>query len=251
MVVSTINNSHTAWIYYTGYGEEGTGNWCFKDGAITFQDIFTLYNKYLKRKILSIYNDCSYSGQWVVEYAKCLDEMGIGACGHQTREQGILIKVWASCQPYQKATSGSYVVQEGIHYHETWNSIAVWYNKKLSDTQTTYGCDFTKTKCLQLKGRTSPCQLPDIPAKCSWKWQDVVEVDYDNTPGSLIHTVRGQDRGWDAWHIVLIEKALLDDFKLKIKSGHVDVAEYGYVIKSGWGKDPPDDVLKAIKMYAP
>jgi len=220
-VYATVNTnitiSHTAWIYYTGYGEEGTGNWCFKDGTITFQDIFTLYNKYLKEKLLYIITDCSYSGQWVVECAKCLDEMGIGACGHQTREQGILIKVWASCQPHQKATSGSFVIQEGIYYNELWISIAVYPNKKLSDTQTTYGCTFTETRCLQLKGPISPCRLPDIPAKCSWKWQELVEIDYENRPSSLVYTVRGQDRGWDAWHIVLVEKALLNDFKLNRK----------------------------------
>jgi len=247
VLIPTIITPHTAWIYYTGYGEEGTGNWCFKDGTITFQDIFTLYNKYLKGKLLYIVIDCSHSGQWVVECAKCLDEMRIGACGHRTREQGILIKVFASCQPHQKATSGCYVIQEGIEYDETWNSIAVYSNKKLSDTQTSYGCDFTKTRCLQLEGPTSPCRLPDIPAKCSWKnWQDFVK----SNPRSLIYTVRGQDRGWDAWHIVHVERALLDDFKLKIKSGSIDVADYGYVIKSGWGKDPPKAVIEAIDKYA-
>ena len=114
-------------------------------------------NTLKENKLLSIDTDCSHSGQWVVECAKCLDEMRIGACGHQTREQGILIKVYASCQPHQKATSGSYVIQEGIVYNETRNRIAVVTNKKLSDAQTTYGCDFTRTKCLQLEGPTSPC----------------------------------------------------------------------------------------------
>ena len=249
MLIPTIITSHTALIYYTGHGEEGTGNWCFKDGTITFQDIFTLYNKYLKGKLLHIVTDCSYSGQWVVECAKCLDEMRIGACGHQTREQGILIKVWASCQPHQKANNGSSVIQEGIYYNETWNCIGAYYNKRLSDTQTTYGCDFTRTKCLQLEGPTSPCRLPDIQGKYSWKWQDV--VDTDSNPGSLIHTVHGRDRGWDSWHIVLAERALLDDFKLKIKSGGIDIADYGYVIKSGWGKDPPNAVIEAIEKYGP
>jgi len=253
LLILTIIISHTALIYYTGYGEEGTGNWCFKDGTISFQDIFTPYNKYLKGKLLYIITDCSYSGQWVVECAKCLDEMGIGACGHQIREQGILIKMWVSCQPHQKATSGSFVIQEGIYYSEPWNSIVVWYNKKLSVTQTTYGHDFTKTGCLQLimKRPTSRCRLPDIPAKYSWKWQDLVEIDDDNTRRSLVHTVRGKDRGWDAWHVVLIEKALLNDFKLKIKAGSINVADYGFVVKSGWGKDPPDDVQKAIKKCSP
>ena len=177
--------------------------------------------------------------------------MRIEACGHQTREQGILIKVFVSCQPHQKATSGSYVIKEGIYYNETWNGIVVHSHKKLSDTQTTYGCDFTRIRCLQLEGPTSPCRLPDIPAKCSWKWQDVVAISYENRPGSLVHTVHGKDRGRDAWHIVLVERALLDDFKLKVESGNINVADYGYVIKSGWGKDPPKAVIEAIDKYGP
>ncbi len=31
-------------------------------------------------------------------------------------------------------------------------------------------------------------------------------------------------------------------FKEKVKDGRVDVADYGSVLKSGWGKDPPKKV---------
>ena len=239
------------WIYYSGYGEEGTGNWCFMDGNISFQDIFTLYKKYLKERLLYIFSDCSYSGQWVVDCAKCLDEMGIGACGHEAIKHGILIKVFSTCQPSQKATLGSYVGQKGIYFNETDCSIWIHYGKNLSDSQTTYGLDFTRIKCLQLDGPTAPCRLPDIPAKCSWKWKDTIALKYDNRPSSLIYTVRGTDRGRKAWHVVLVERELIDDFREKVSTGTIDVAKYGYVIKSGWGKDPPDDVLNNIKKYSP
>ena len=156
-------------IYCTGYGEEGTGNWCFKDGTISFQDIFMLYKKYLKEKMLIINSDCCYSGQWVVDAAKCLDEMGIGACGHQAIKHGMLLKVFTSCQPNQTATIGNFVAHKGLYFNEAECVIYVYYNKKLSDTQNTYGVDFTKIKCLQLEGPTGPCRLPDIPTKCSWK----------------------------------------------------------------------------------
>ena len=240
----------TVTIYYAGYGEEGTGNWCFKDGIINFQDIFTLYMKHCKGKVLVIFADCCYSGQWVLDCAKCLDEMGIGACGHQAREQGILLKIFTSCYPNQKATLDCYIIQEGLYFNEDDCSIWLYYSKKISDTQTTYGYDFTKIYCLQLEGPTAPCQLPDIPAKCSWKWEDIVALDTDKRPSSHVFTVRGTERGRKAWHIVLVERELLDAFREKVSTGNIDVAKYGYVIKSGWGKDPPDDILDKIKKHA-
>ena len=65
--------------------------------------------------------------------------------------------------------------------------------------------------------------------------------------GKYVYTVRGQDRGWDAWHIVLVKPKLLDQFKKKIMTGSIDVADYGEVLYSGWGKDPSEDVLKKIE----
>ena len=247
----TLYDICIVWIYYTGYGEEGTGNWCFKDGTISFQDIFTLYKKHLKEKLLIIDIDCCYSGQWVVDCAKCLDEMGIGACGHQAIKNGILLKVFASCQPNQKATIGSFVAHKGLLFNEEQCVMYAYSGKKLSDTQKTYGLDFTKIKCLQLEGPTGPCRFPDISAKFPWKWEDIISLESKKRPSSLLFTVRGQDREWDAWHIVLIKRELLDDFRKQISSGRIDVAYYGYVIKSGWGKDPNNDIIKKIKKYCP
>ena len=127
--------------------------------------------------MLYIISDCCYSGQWVVDCAKCLDEMGIGACGHEAIKHGILLKVLASCQPNQKATLGSLVAHKGLYFNEENFSIRFYYYKKLTDTQTTHAVDSTKVKCLQLEGPTGPCRFPDIPAKCSWKWEDIIVVE--------------------------------------------------------------------------
>ncbi|XP_065903617.1 uncharacterized protein [Dysidea avara] len=225
-----------AMLYYTGYGEESTGNWCFKDGTITFQNIFTLYKKYLKGKLLYIATDCSYSGQWVVECAKCLDEMAIGACGHKTREQGILIKVWASCQPHQKACCHSFVIQAGIEYLEIWNSTVAYYNKKLSNTQTTYGCDFTRITCLE--NHTSPCQLPKISSSCSWRWKNVIDVHYEQKQSKYIYIIRGKIHGKDhemveIWFIVLIKSDLGEKYQ---STGTINFADFGHVIKADKGE---------------
>ena len=234
-------------IYYTGYGEEGTGNWCFKDGVISFQDIFALYIKYYKGKILYIFADCCYSGQWVVDCAKCLDKMGIGACGHQAREQGILLKILTSCCPNQIATLDYYIMQEGMYFDEKDSTILLCNDKNVSNSQTTYIGDFTKIRCLQLEGPMAPCHLPDIPVKCSWKWEDIVALDSEKRPSSLVFKVRGTDRGRNAWYIVLVERKLLDAFNEQLKGDKINLTKYGYIIESGWGKDPPNDIVDKLE----
>ena len=103
-------------MYYTGHGEVETGNWCFKDGTICLHEILALYSTCFHGKLLYIFTDCCYSGHWVVELAKYLDNLGIGACGHQAREQGLLFKIVASCEPDQKAADAFFfqMVQFGL-----------------------------------------------------------------------------------------------------------------------------------------
>ena len=177
--------------------------------------------------------------------------MGIGACGHQAIKHGMLLKVYTSCQPNQRATLGSFVAQKGILFDEEYIFICTYSKKKLSDTQTTYGSDFTEIKCFQLEGPTAPCRLSDIPAKCSWKWEDIIALEWEKRPAKLLYLVHGKDRGREGWHYVLVERDLIDDFEEKVRSGTVNVSDYGYVIKSGWGKDPPVDIEDKIKKYCP
>eukprot|EP01084_Bolivina_argentea_P018100 33743_1 len=62
---SGIGCSH--YIYYTGHGQHGTGDWCFYDGTITFEWIYAAFVKYRPRKgsALEIHSDCCFSGNWV------------------------------------------------------------------------------------------------------------------------------------------------------------------------------------------
>ena len=236
----------TVWIYYTGYGEKGTGNWCFKDGTISFQDIFALYKKYLKGKSLAIYTDCCYSGQWVVDCAKILDEMGIGACGHQATQQGIYIRVVASCEPTQKAAVESFVVRNGIKFEDDYKTLYFFSSKKLSCFQTTYTCDFTMVMCLQLEGPKAPCRLPDIPSRCSWKWVDIIAVKPKDRPYSRVRLV---DNGIDVWHYVLVDKEMLGSFEASCTTNNI--SQYGFVMTSGWGRIPPDNIVESIEYNGP
>ena len=65
--------------------------------------------------------------------------------------------------------------------------------------------------------------------------------------------MRGKDKGRPAWHYVLLvdDEETIQKFKDKVKSGTLDVADYGQVLKSGWGKDPPNEVKDWIdKQYS-
>ena len=53
-----------------------------------------------------------------------------------------------------------------------------------------------------------------------------------------------------ALHIVVVDdQDTIDKFLEKVASGNVNVDDYGQVLESGWGQDPPNDVKKWIQNY--
>lgn len=59
-------------IYYTGFGQKDSGNWCFTDGVISVNDVVDTVRKVNKRLYIDIYADCSYAGNWA-EDVKCYE----------------------------------------------------------------------------------------------------------------------------------------------------------------------------------
>ena len=141
----------TAVIQYLGHSEKGTGNWCFKDGTISFQEIFNLYRKFCAGKLLSLVSDCCYSGHWVRECAKTLDSLRIPPCGHRARENGALVKVFASCQPDEEAGEPCYSI-EAVKIKDD-GSIRQ-YAKQLTHQKSTW---FASTQLVCCKDPDSPC----------------------------------------------------------------------------------------------
>ena len=62
----------------------------------------------------------------------------------------------------------------------------------------------------------------------------------------LIYLVRGKDRGRSAWHYVLVDKDKREMFVAKSRTGAMDVADYGEILYSGWGEDPPQEIVDKI-----
>ena len=71
-------------------------------------------------------------------------------------------------------------------------------------------------------------------------------MEYKEDPEERVYLVRGKDKGKPAWHYVLVDKDLLGLFLKKTKGGSLDVADFGAVLRSGWGKDPPDGTIDQI-----
>ena len=221
----------TAVIQYYGNGRRNTGDWCFRDGFITFRDIAGLYMKHGRGRVLTIISDCHSSGHWVVECAKFLDDQGVRPCGHSATEKGILLRVYAACETGQDTAKLCYttrameVKSDGFMHH--------WSRKELSDKQKSFGVNFTRVRCG--KGEGEECA---IASDSTWSTDSEVTSD-------RLYIIQTTKKGRPAWCYVL-----LDDDAEKIKefihktqgenAGKYTMKyeDYGTVLMSGWGKGP-------------
>ena len=73
-----------------------------------------------------------------------------------------------------------------------------------------------------------------------------VNIGYKKNYTERILLVRGKDKGRAAWHYVLVKKHLLGLFLKRVKGGRVNVADFGDILRSGWGKDPPEGIIDQI-----
>ena len=73
-----------------------------------------------------------------------------------------------------------------------------------------------------------------------------VTIGYKENSTDRIYLVRGKDRGRSAWHYVLVKKHLLGLFPKLTNGGSLDVADFGAVLRSGWGEDPPEGTIDKI-----
>jgi hypothetical protein len=62
----------------------------------------------------------------------------------------------------------------------------------------------------------------------------------------LVWLVTGFDGGKPAWHYVQVEKTKLAMFKARNKDGS-NLTDYGTILYSGWGVEPPEDIKQKIK----
>ena len=91
-----------ALLWYSGHGQKDTGNWCFEDGFISFDDIYNIYQAHFRGRLLMIVTDCCYAGQWVLRFKEKIGRKLVS----KSEAEEMLLKVYASCQPNEKSYDG-------------------------------------------------------------------------------------------------------------------------------------------------
>ncbi|CAK8162348.1 hypothetical protein CAXC1_120030 [Candidatus Xenohaliotis californiensis] len=86
----------------------------------------------------------------------------------------------------------------------------------------------------------------DITTEKSKKFNDSFKDRLKSSKSDLVYLVRGKDGEKSAWHYVLVDRPKLQIFLRKTQGGSLDVADYGKVLYSGWGQDPPQDIVDKI-----
>ena len=163
-----------------------------------------------------------------------LDEEGVQPCGHSAKDKKITLKVNASCGSREV---GSTLLMTARERGNNKNSgvLTIYYDGyELAHTQHISRLDSTRITCKKL-----PDEQCGLSPTYTWHTKSV---------SSRVYLVRGKDRGKPAWHYVLVvdDQETITKFKEALSSGHLDVADYGQVLESGWGKDPPNDVKEKI-----
>ncbi|PHR94681.1 MAG: hypothetical protein COA78_31840 [Blastopirellula sp.] len=65
--------------------------------------------------------------------------------------------------------------------------------------------------------------------------------------GERLHLVRGKDQGRQAWYYVLVDRLKMNIFLAMIHQGSLNLEDYGKILYSGWGENPPEHIVSKIK----
>ena len=192
-------------------------------------------NQHFRGRVLSIVSDCSYSGSWVKECMEFMDEQGVGPCGHATKEKGILVQVFTSCLSNEVPIESVFAVHTFTNDKNT---------KKISPTcnlrsaqidkgQHPSGIDFNTVRC---KNKIDePCNM--APGSTWQKWR----------AGERVWLFAFKDNTQPQWGYVL----LVDDDQTicSVIDNNLNgnPADYGQVLKTGWGEEPPSEEKEWIE----
>lgn len=61
-----------------------------------------------------------------------------------------------------------------------------------------------------------------------------------------VFLTQGKFLGVYTWHYVKVDMLKLPLFQQAMKSGTLDVAQYGEILFSGWGVHPPADIRRKV-----
>lgn len=163
-----------------------------------------------------------------------MDNKGVSPCGHSARERGILIKVLASCQSTEVPTHFSFSIHNARNEKNTrlLSFKTSFKGNEICPGQHPSGVDFTQVLC-KSKIR-EPCSLT---SGYTWKrWHE----------GQRINLITTLEKGRPVWYYVLLcdDDQKTAEFRKKLMSGNesVQIADYGLLLKRGWGDNPTNEI---------
>lgn len=243
---------YTALIWYTGHGEKMTGNWCFKDGIISFEDIYNLYQKHFNGRMLTIVSDCCYSGQWTLMFAEKLDSLKVGACGHKANEAGIVLKVFAACMPNETAFDTIYAKKCVSITPSNNNLMMFFFNEikinKCGRSQTPIAIDSTGTTCFS----KDLCKFDQLPERVKWQWKDLVDRERRRRLGLQLFRLWSRKNQLPRWSYIIVFDDKFEEFCELAKSGQLfDEDMYGHTVFSGYGRTPTQEAKELFCQFGP
>ena len=168
--------------------------------------------------------------------------MKVSPCGHQARKKGVLIKVFASCQPDQLARDPCYSI-EGVYFDHREKRI-IFQSRKFTDSQTPMWGDFTKLLC---------CGQPEVMYKCFTDLRRLKWADFVSGKIKLQSVIIERIRGRPHWHYVLFysddDESMSKFKKLIDENKDIDITKWGYELASGRGNDPPQQLRRKINKW--
>ena len=148
-----------------------TGNWCFKDGLITLENILDLYKEHFRGRMLTLVCDCCYAGQWVRRCTEMMNSLGIGACGHKAMDAGY---PFTSCYPtqvaYDTCFSKQRVCVDPLKQLMLFKQAPIKIGQG-GELQKPYSINFTRVCCFSKPDEQ--CKFDQIPQRASWTWTDL------------------------------------------------------------------------------
>jgi hypothetical protein len=65
--------------------------------------------------------------------------------------------------------------------------------------------------------------------------------------GGEIRFITAQEKGKPCWFYLYVSPDRFVEYKRQIKNEHMNIAELGTILKSGWGAYPSENVIHYIK----
>ena len=217
-----------------------TGDWVVGNDhdTVTFEEVLELYVKFFFNRILYIVCDCCYSGTWVTKLAKKLDELGIGACGHEAKKNHFFLKVVASCKEKEKAGDGFFRA-EGVCAAED-HSMQFPHNKFLRGSQKTMVLDTTSMRCF--RDPSTECSLHKMERKHQWKWVDLLKK--HESLSKRFEFVCSTNY----WYAVFFHESKCDKM---VEISENKLSSCGFIVAKGKEPIPPREAVSKLCLYSP